>query len=269
MNPKTTTFSAHLSRSMMSRYLHQQLAEQQASEVERHLLICEHCANTFLQFVQAEAPQEFKTYQKQLKEKFSVKKSTDKKPVSRTRLKMFRAAAAVSLLFAFSFFAINTVMHKNMMDQEVTEMQTKPEKNIRQERMVAVFPQEEQEPTVRPDMPTEKPAKTVATQTEKAAKTVTKTPVVSAVSPDNDTKKQSQAIEAKQQPTVKKATPEKTEAQPVDDQKQAVSEEVEEQRPAIMPLPKIEKLDVQPIEAADIKREPVMTTPQEIELQPK
>ncbi len=267
MNPKTTTFSAHLSRSMMSRYLHQQLAAQQASEVERHLLVCEHCANNFLQFVQTESPEEYKTYQKQLKEKFSVKKPVEKKVVSHTRVKVFRAAAAVSLLFVFSFFAVKTVMHKNIMDQEISEAQIKPAKSSKQEPTVAAFPVEEkiQEPIVETKKLVEKTARPETTQTEKVAKTVTKSPVASASS-EKDTKPQ--AVKAKQQPAVQEPAPEKAETQPGDEQDQAANEEKTEQRPAIMPLPKIEKLDIQPAEAVDIKIEPTLT-PQEIDVQPK
>ncbi len=110
---KTTEFSAHISRSRVRRYLHQQLSQQEMQEVEVHLKNCAHCSTLAAIYVENEEPEHQKTHMKKLKGVLveSVKPRVAR--FSRAQLKVFRAAAAVVLLFTFSFFALENFVDKD------------------------------------------------------------------------------------------------------------------------------------------------------------
>lgn len=132
---KTTGFSFHLSRSRMSRYLHDQLSEKEIKEVEQHLGHCEQCSEGITAYIQNEEPQHSKAFQKRLKGKLRSKKSGRKVTISSTQKKIARAAAALLLLFIFSFFGINTVMNKHMAGKEEvkTEIRVKKKQQIKKQ----------------------------------------------------------------------------------------------------------------------------------------
>lgn len=135
--PKTTEFSSHLSRSRMSRYLHDQLSEKEIKEFEQHLSHCEQCSEGVITYIHHEEPQHSKAFQKRLKGKLKSVKSGRKAKIniSSTQKKVARAAAALLLLFIFSFFGINTVMNKQMAGKEEPKTEIRIKKKHQQQNI--------------------------------------------------------------------------------------------------------------------------------------
>lgn len=274
----TTEFSAHLSRSRMARYLQEQNTTQEAKEVELHLLHCDRCSEIIMQYIQGEEPQHYKQYQKKLKGKLKTSETTRKKRLSKTHIKVLRAAAALALLFIFSFFAVKTVMEKNTTGDSTNKAQAKEKREAKQKTSLQKsqkeqdgFSEADNEESATALAMRDKPSKDVnspkkpeevkgakktvrhdreqrAATTQPKQKTVTSTP--------NVEKKAETEKSTNEEPK------QKTEAAP---EKAVTSEETSEveEQPIVKPLPKLEKLDTRhsSIEP-DIKQEvPGMEVP--------
>lgn len=110
---KTTEFSAHLSRSRMRKYLHDQLKPQEMAEVETHLKHCAHCSEAMISYIQTDEPENYKLLIKKLKGKLTESVKPKEPRFSAAQIKIFRAAAAVTVLFLFSFFAFDKLIDKD------------------------------------------------------------------------------------------------------------------------------------------------------------
>ena len=115
MQKQTASFSAHVSRSAMGRYLRDRLPAEQAQQIETHFQHCPQCSANLTEYIQNEEPENQKAYHKKIKGKLK-QDSIKKKLLSPFQVKMFRSGAAVLALLVFSFFAIKTVMNKKVAD---------------------------------------------------------------------------------------------------------------------------------------------------------
>ena len=243
----TTEFSTHLSRSRMARYLQEQMDTQQKQEVELHLLHCEQCSDNMLQYAQSDAPQHSKQYQKKLKGKLKISEANRQKRLSTTHIKIFRAAAALALLFIFSFFAVKTVMEKNIGgNNSINKAQVKERPADRQPTQQAQDKQEDVSKTedIKQNHAIAMRRETQKTEQAKSAKEAVETkkvtpepkekvataPALKPVSPKDIT---TPVVEA-----AKDVQPETT----VQQAKAAPTEEAIAM-PMVKPLPKLEKLD--------------------------
>lgn len=281
---KTTEFSAHLSRSKMGRYFQNQLTEKEKNEVELHLKHCEHCSGGILQYIQMEAPQNYKSYYKQLKGQLKSKETTNKRKLTKTHLKMLRATAALILLFVFSFFAIDTVMHKNMVNQSQPKNNVGAKKEVNLKRSNNSKEQDSDESnSTKPAVHMQDKTAALAIQdqsassfsySEKKPMAINKTTPVN--TSDTPQKKSISSV-------TKSSDKEKTGAKPhvasnkeetvpvketnVQDSQMEISQEEEdyEEEPVKQTLPKIEKLEIhKEDQPADNKMEiPSLPTPQE------
>ncbi len=251
----TTEFSAHLSRSRMARYLQEQMDTQQKQEVELHLHHCEQCSDTMLQYAQSETPQYSKQYQKKLKGKLKISEANRRKRLSGTHVKIFRAAAALALLFIFSFFAVKTVMEKNIGDNSSTnKAQVKERPSDRQPVQQTRDTQEDVSKTkdIKQNNAIAMRRETQKTDQAKSTKEALETKKVTPANEKVATAPASKPVASKATAkpiveTVQTATPE---------QQAASSEEAIKPVPMVKPLPKLEKLDTQQATPApEVKQE--------------
>lgn len=129
---KTTEFSAHISRSKVRKYLHEQLNETEKQSVEMHLKHCTHCSEMAARFVESEEPECLKLYMKKLKGVLVEDVKPRGPHFSTTQLKAFRAAAAVVILFSFSFFVLKNYVNKDFNLVDTSEEQLLPDLQVAQ-----------------------------------------------------------------------------------------------------------------------------------------
>jgi len=110
---KTTEFSLHLSRSKMRRYLDNKLSAREEQEVEVHLKHCVQCSTTIVAYVESEEQEAYKAHMAKLKGKLMSSVKPKKRSFTTGRIKVIRAAAAVTALFVFSFVALNAMVEKD------------------------------------------------------------------------------------------------------------------------------------------------------------
>ncbi len=110
---RTTEFSAHISRSKMRRYLHDELTAHAAAEVETHLKHCARCSQSIIQYIEEEEPENYKLHIKKLKGIIVESVKPQGPRFSTLQVKSLRAAAAVVILVAFSFFAFENLIEKD------------------------------------------------------------------------------------------------------------------------------------------------------------
>ena len=135
---KSTEFSAHISRSKMRRYLYGQLKETESAEVETHLKHCKQCSEAIIQYVEDEEPENYKVFLKKLRGTVIETVKTKGPRFSTVQIKSMRAAAAVVVLFAFSFFAFENLIEK---DFNLVAKQAQKEEDFKRN---SVFPDDAQ-----------------------------------------------------------------------------------------------------------------------------
>ena len=151
---KTTEFSAHLSRSRMRKYLHDQLKPQEMAEVETHLKHCAHCSEAMISYIQTDEPENYKLLIKKLKGKLTESVKPKEPRFSATQIKIFRAAAAVAILFLFSFFAFDKLIDKDF------NLITKFEKKGNEQTRKSVFKEDKPQTTAKVSTRDQNEAKT-------------------------------------------------------------------------------------------------------------
>lgn len=208
---RTTEFSAHISRSKMRRYLHDQLKAHDNAEVETHLKHCERCSQAIIQYIEEEEPENYKNHIKKLKG-IIIETVQPKGPrFSPVQVKSMRAAAAVVILFAFSFFAFESLIEKDF------NLVAKPEKKEENFKRNNVFPE---------DVQKKKTTKVAATQeelkTEPKIEKVAEAKVAEVVPKKKTVKKPEPKVEAAK--VAKAETPKKKEVKVQPKPVQVVSE---------------------------------------------
>jgi len=134
--PKTTEFSAHISRSKMRRYLHDKLNAADTLAVETHLRHCERCSQSIISYIQEEEPENYQTHLKKLKG-VVIETVQPKEPrFTAVQIKSMRAAAAVVVLLTFSFYAFDNLIDKDF------SLAAKAEKQEESFKRKSVFPEE-------------------------------------------------------------------------------------------------------------------------------
>ncbi len=111
---QTTEFSAHLSWAGMRRYLQEALSAEKSQRVERHLHHCPRCSSAIVDYIQAEEPEHYKQYTKKLKGILKTGQAEKKNVLSSFQMKAVRTTTAVVTLLIFSFFALRTVINKQV-----------------------------------------------------------------------------------------------------------------------------------------------------------
>ncbi len=264
---KSTEFSLHLSRSKMRKYLDSSLPQHEEKAVELHLKHCAHCSNIIVEYVELEGAENYKLHMAKLKGKLMGSVKPGKRQLSASRIKVFKAAAAVAALFVFSFFAIGSMSKKDFnfisdagkKGNELPELKTnqkqvqKPkastpfhtEKKTDEvtEQTTVSFEEDEEENYTSPvtkQKPQAKisPSKVVEQKPEEKIKeTVTTAQVVEKKVASSSPILADAAIEKKE--NVTKREEEKEKAAEADEQ-DAASEKTDER---VQPLQKIEKID--------------------------
>lgn len=140
---RTTEFSAHISRSKMRRFLHDQLNARDHAEVETHLKHCERCSQAIILYIEEEEPENYKNYIKKLRGTIIETVQPKGPRFSAVQVKSMRAAAAVVILFAFSFFAFENLIDKDF------NLVAKPEKQEENFKRNSVFPEDAQKKSAR------------------------------------------------------------------------------------------------------------------------
>ena len=236
MKKQTASFSAHVSRSAMGRYLRDSLPADQAQQIETHFQHCPQCSGNLTEYIQNEEPDNQKAYHKKIKGKLKQESSIKKKLLSPFQVKMFRSGAAVIALLIFSFFAIKTVMNKKVTDSAAPSGAvaiTQPAKPAPIPKKATTIkseaPAESEQPTATEVSPTALPQKKPASAKPKAT-----------------SKKQAPKAEpVSETPTVVPVLEKSTPPSPEKEQKTEEAPKPVEQKPIekIAPLPTLEKLD--------------------------
>lgn len=111
---QTTKFSAHLSWAGMRRYLQEVLPAEKSQRVEQHLHHCSRCSSAIIDYIRAEEPEHYKEYTKKLKGILKTGQTEKKNLLSSFQMKAIRTTTAVVALLIFSFFALKTVINKQV-----------------------------------------------------------------------------------------------------------------------------------------------------------
>ena len=239
MQKQTASFSAHVSRSAMGRYLRDSLPADQAQQIETHFQHCPQCSGNLTEYIQNEEPENQKAYHKKIKGKLKQESSIKKKLLSPFQVKMFRSGAAVIALLIFSFFAIKTVMNKKVADSAAPSGAVA----ITQPAKPAPAPKKASPAAVKKETPT----KNEQSAADKAPPVASPKKKPAPAKPKATPKKQAPKVEPAPETPATAPVVEKPTSQPTPKKKQEPEEASKpvEQKPIekIAPLPTLEKLD--------------------------